>query len=129
MVWRSRPVATRFPAINADKLRQNLGMTFGRRWSQGYIWPLLDQIGQERISWMMENERPLRDYLPPDIISFVQANAVQAKRVVDTISDTDALQLLPQWLVDLAAGSEKGKQWLQGEFDWLRSLCLERGPS
>lgn len=115
-------VLARLPAINGDRFRQGLALTTGRRKAEGYVWPLLDQIGPERFTWMMTNAKPLRDYLQPELVAWVQANAPQWKRVADAVSDTDALQLLPPWLVELAGGSEKGQQWLQGELDWLRSL-------
>ncbi len=120
------PFGVSLPPLNSGVFKHSLVLRKATRLSREHLWPLLNTVGNDRVEWLIQNNKPLTERifaLHPDWLEGLKQGAGNYKWAVDAITDQDAKKMLPDWVAALATkNGEVGEQWLKRELNYLRSF-------
>lgn len=112
-----------FLKIQANKFRRNLVLNRATTLTKDNIWPLLNQVGPERIAWLIDHDESLIQRLPQDWKNGLRQKATEYRWAADVLTDEDVKAIFPPWLLEVVAHrGEKGTTWLQREIIILRGF-------
>ena len=97
---------------------------------------ICDGLGEKRIRWMIENERPLSGFVAEEMIAAHYEMTVEQLMAwrrqwgwaAKAVSDEDFARSFPDWMIVLLRESgEKGDRWLRDVVSWLRGMFSPAG--
>jgi hypothetical protein len=88
--------------------------------AEEHLWPVLNAIGEDRIRWLIEHDRPFHTHIPEEWEKAL-GSAKGYRWALESLTDDDLVSLLPPWLVKLVKADEKSQMWIGKELKWLRS--------
>lgn len=111
-----------FPKIDGKALAVSLVLRQARRRMEDF----LDQIGPERLKWMVENDKDFAQFLPPGAGLGAGESSLFAK--LSFVTDDQIAKLAPPWAKQIVdSQGEKGQAWLKRNVAWIRGMVGKGG--
>lgn len=102
---------------------QRLSRAFVRNVAARRVREFLEELGAERVQWIVENRRQLSTLITPPQEAHYRKLGRGFGWVSQAISDEDFEKMLPEWAGDILTSSgEEGRAWFKGELRWLRGF-------
>ena len=109
----------KFPVVQTKRFAQKLVLKKVERKVQAFV----NSLGQERIEWMIQNQKPLASFLTAEQASAYSQKAKAVSWVASIVSDEDFDDMLPAWCQPLLERyGDSGALWFQQTKVWLRSF-------
>jgi len=108
--------------FNGPKVQKGMVRNLAAIKVKAYLWPILDDLGQEKLELMIEKGYDLSHTIPSRLQQWLREQMGHYKWVLNVLDDNDLIQLLPPWFVNTCAQTEPGKGWLQRQLDWVRRV-------
>lgn len=116
----------KLPNINAQRFRMNLAINAARVVVEKEVWPLLDQIGEQRFHKLIDTGQPFLSEIPyqrmPEKWQEWISAAPQYKFMTVGLDENIVLMLLPHWFQVLVQRDDKSWNWFLNECLWIRSI-------
>ena len=113
--------------FSVQAFAKNIALKASRRWceSDEGIWPFLNQIGPEKIKYLIDNDKPFFKvvFSNPNIPDIWRSKIYQAPNYahyIELMNYGDVLSLLPPWFGELVTAHPKGQQWFEREAQTLK---------
>ncbi|HUV51601.1 MAG TPA: hypothetical protein VMW64_00825 [Dehalococcoidia bacterium] len=110
----------KFPKFNVKGLKRHVVLSEARDPAEEHLWPVLNTIGEDKIKWLINNDRRFYPHIPEEWKQALKS-AEKYRWALEALTDDDLVSLLPPWLVKLIKADEKAQIWVNKEIKWLRS--------
>ncbi len=101
----------------------NFGQTYTTRKAARTLSEyLLNNIGEDTVTYLIHNNKQIKDYIPADKIPIVQAKLKEYKWFIDTVTVQNIVDELPRETKEFFSGITGGIQWLRTQLTWIKSL-------
>ena len=110
------------PVINASALSRSFILKQARR----RVGEVLEGIGQERLRFLIQNNKSLSLYLSREQEAQYRRQAKSYGFIAKVIGEQELWEILPEWVKGVVVEyGDQGRQWVESQVKWLLSFFKE----